>query len=150
MDGLPNFRIHGAPLARFARRSSAKISHTRIFLFAATAPSFESGFGPFYLFKCTEGRLTCNPKATPPPDKYKWYKGTTLLTSSPPYRIEHGEFSTLIIDNVDQNRDEGLYTCYAENVLGHAEATARATVLGKNLVLYRFADTNLSSEIAQK
>ena len=112
-----------------------KISRTRIFLFAAIKPSFaESGFGPFYLFKGTAGRLTCNPKAAPRPskDQYKWYKGTTLLTSSPPYRIEHGEYSTLIIDNVDKNRDEGLYKCYAENVLGNATENATATVFGEN------------------
>ena len=113
----------------------SKISHTRIFLFEAIKPSFEgSGFGPFYLFKRTEGQLKCNPKAAPRPtkDQYKWYKGTTLLTSSPPYRIEHEEFSTLIIDNVDQNRDEGLYKCYAENFLGNATENATATVLGEN------------------
>ena len=100
------------------------------------APSFETGFGPFYLFKGTEGRLKCNPKAGPRPskDQYKWYKGTTLLTSSPPYRIEHGEFSTLIIDKVDKNRDKGPYTCYAKNSLGHAEATANAIVFSENYI----------------
>ena len=30
MDGLPNFFTHGAPLARFARRSSAIIIHDKI------------------------------------------------------------------------------------------------------------------------
>ena len=105
-------------------------------LFAVKAPSFERGFGPFYLFKGTEGRLTCNPEAAPRPskDQYKWYKGTTLLRSSPPYRIEHGEFSTLIIDKVDQNRDKGPYTCYAENFLGNATETATATFLGENFI----------------
>ena len=98
------------------------------------APFFETGFGPFYLFKGTEGRLECNPKAAPWPSEYKWYKGTTLLTSSPLYRIEHGEFSTLIIYKVDENRDEGPYTCYAENFLGNARETATATVLGENYI----------------
>ena len=100
------------------------------------APSFETGFGPFYLFKGTEGRLTCNPKAAPrlSKDQYKWYKGTTLLTSSPPYRIEHGEFSTLIIDKVDEDRDEGPYTCYAKNFLGNATETATATVFSENYI----------------
>ena len=98
------------------------------------APSFETGFGPFYLFNGTEGRLTCNAEAAPRPSEYKWYKGTTLLTSSPPYRIEHGEFSTLIIDKVDENRDQGSYTCYAENFLGNATETATATVLGENFI----------------
>ena len=114
-----------------------KISHTRIFLFAARKTSFaESGFGPFYLFRGTVGRLTCNPRAAPRPskDQYKWYKGTTLLTSSPPYKIEHGKFSTLIIDNVNKTRDEGIYKCYAENFLGNNEATATATVLGENVM----------------
>ena len=56
------------------------------------------------------------------------------MTSSPPYRIEHREFSTLIIDNVDKNRDEGLYTCYAKNFLGNATETVTATVLGENIM----------------
>ena len=30
MDGLPNFLNHGAPLARFARRSSAVIAHLAV------------------------------------------------------------------------------------------------------------------------
>ncbi|XP_073228624.1 fibronectin type III domain-containing protein-like [Porites lutea] len=106
------------------------------------APFFETGFGPFYLFNGTEGRLTCNPKAAPWPSKYqyKWYKGTTLLTSSPPYRIEHGEFSTLIIDQVDENRDEGPYKCYAENFLGNATETATATVLERTIITVRPED----------
>ena len=92
------------------------------------------------MFKGTEGRLKCNPKAAPRPtkDQYKWYKGTTLLTSSSPYRIEYGEYSTLIVDNVDKDRDEGLYKCFAENFLGNDEATGTATVLGENFMMYRF------------
>ena len=79
-------------------------------------------------------------KAAPRPskDQYKWYKGTTLLTSSSPYRIEYGEYSTLIVDNVDKDRDEGLYKCFAENFLGNDEATGTATVLGENVMMYRF------------
>ena len=112
----------------------------------------ESGFGPLYLFKGTEGRLKCNPKAAPRPskDQYKWYKGTTLLTSSPPYRIVHGEFSTLIIDNVDKNRDEGLYKCYAENFLGNDEATATATVLGENVMHVSFRYKVLSIQVVSR
>ena len=84
--------------------------------------------------------MKCNPKAAPRPtkDNYKWYKGNTLLTSSPPYKIEYGEYSTLIIDNVDKNRDEGDYKCFAENFLGSHEATGKATVLGENIMMYRF------------
>ena len=40
----------------------------------------------------------------------------------------------MIIDKVDQNRDKGPYTCYAENVLGNATETATATVLGENFI----------------
>ena len=84
--------------------------------------------------------MKCNPKAAPRPtkDQYKWYKGNTLVTSSSPYRIEYGEYSTLIIDNVDKNRDEGDYKCFAENFLGSDEATGKATVLGENIMMYRF------------
>ena len=61
----------------------------------------------------------------------------------------------MIIDNVDKNRDEGDYKCFAENFLGNDEATGKATVLGENVMMYRsdtsrFADTNSSSEIALK
>ena len=38
----------------------------------------------------------------------------------------------MIIDNVDKNRDEGDYKCFAENFLGSDEATGKATVLGEN------------------
>ena len=61
----------------------------------------------------------------------------------------------MIIDNVDKNRDEGDYKCFAANFLGQDEATGKATVLGENVMMYcfdtsRFADTNSSSEIALK
>ena len=84
--------------------------------------------------------MKCNPKAAPRPtkDDYEWYKGNTLLTSSPPYTIEYGEYSTLIIDNVEKNRDEGDYKCFAKNFLGNDEATGKATVLGENIMMYRF------------
>ena len=39
----------------------------------------------------------------------------------------------MIIDKVEKE-DEGLYTCYAENVLGNATETANATVLGENFI----------------
>ena len=80
--------------------------------------------------------MKCNPKAAPRPtkDDYEWYKGNTLLTSSPPYRIEYGEYSTLIVDNVDKDRDEGLYKCYAKNSLGYDEATENATVFSENYI----------------
>ena len=61
----------------------------------------------------------------------------------------------MVIDKVDKNRDEGDYKCFAKNFLGSDEATGKATVLGENILMYRFdtsrfADTNSSSEIAPK
>ena len=44
----------------------------------------------------------------------------------------------MIVDNVDKDRDEGLYKCFAENFLGNDEATGTATVLGENVMMYRF------------
>ena len=44
----------------------------------------------------------------------------------------------MIVDNVDKDRDEGLYKCFAENFLGNGEATGTATVLGENVMMYRF------------
>ncbi|CAH3151030.1 unnamed protein product, partial [Porites lobata] len=115
------------------------VSSTYVKVLGIKTSFAESGFGPFYLFKGTEGRLKCNPKAAPrpPKDQYKWYKGTTLLTSSPPYKIEYGEYSTLIIDNVDKNRDEGDYKCFAANFLGQDEATGKATVLERTIITVR-------------
>ena len=61
----------------------------------------------------------------------------------------------MIVDNVDKDRDEGLYKCFAENFLGIDEATGTATVLGENVMMYRFdtsrfADINSNSEIGLK
>ena len=44
----------------------------------------------------------------------------------------------MIIDNVDKNRDEGDYKCFAGNFLGSDEATEKATVLGESIMMYRF------------
>ena len=44
----------------------------------------------------------------------------------------------MIIDNVEKDRDEGSYNCYVENFLGSDEATEKATVLGENVMMYRF------------
>ena len=61
----------------------------------------------------------------------------------------------MIVDNVDKDRDEGLYKCFAENLLGNDEATGTATVLGENVMMYRFdtsrfAGINSNSETGLK
>ena len=106
----------------------------------AIVPSFkQNGFGPFYLFEETEGRLKCNPKAAPRPNMLKWYKeGQELQTTTPPYSVEAD--GTLVIDTVIRERDTGEYECYAENFLGNDSAKARASVFGKDesVFLYIF------------
>ena len=100
-------------------------------------PSFERrGFGPFYLFEESEGRLKCDPDAAPRPNLYKWFKDGTELTMSPPYRLESD--GTLVISNVERSRDAGQYKCSATNFLNTAEATAQATVLGKDKSFFCF------------
>ena len=102
----------------------------KISLFAAMAPSFKkTGFGPFYMFKGTEGRLKCNPEAAPHPDTFRWYKGGIVLKTTP-YRVESD--GTLVIAKVNKERDEGEYRCFAKNILGEATAYSNATVYGKN------------------
>ena len=104
---------------------------TLIFIFAAKAPSFKFGFGPFYLFKDSEGRLNCEADAAPPPT-FEWFKvtGNNQVDIKSGGRYELFSNGTLIIANVTEN-DEGQYRCKATNVLDSANDTAPASVLGK-------------------
>ena len=103
----------------------------QISIFTAIAPSFkENGFGPFYLFRESQGRLKCNPKAAPRPNIFRWYKdGQELKTT--PYSVQAD--GTLVISKVTKDMDKNVFKCYAQNFLGNDTATATATVLGKNL-----------------
>ncbi|XP_068714977.1 fibronectin type III domain-containing protein-like [Montipora foliosa] len=95
----------------------------------AIAPSFQkNGFGPFYLFQESEGRLKCDPEAAPRPTIFKWYKDDIEITPGVTYQIESD--GTLVISNVQRSRDEGRYACYAENFLGDDVAESNAIVYG--------------------
>ena len=99
--------------------------------FTALAPSFaKRGFGPFYLFQDSEGRLKCDPDAAPRPNSYRWFKEGTEINMTSPYRLKSD--GTLVISEVQRNRDAGQYKCSATNILATDEATAEATVLGKD------------------
>jgi len=100
------------------------------FISTAKPPSFKFGFGPFYLFKDSEGRLDCEPDAAPPPT-FQWSKGTgnNKVVINTGGRYTSFPNGTLIIANVTQN-DEGQYSCEATNFLDAASATAGASVLG--------------------
>lgn len=106
----------------------------------AKAPSFKFGFGPFYLFKDSEGRLDCEPDAAPPPT-FEWSK----VTGNNQGDIKHGGryklFSngTLMIANVTQN-DEGQYSCKATNFLDTDSATAEASVLERTRIVVKPED----------
>ena len=104
---------------------------TLIFIFTAKKPSFESEFGPFYLFKDSEGRLNCEPDAAPQPT-YQWSKGTgnNKIDITDGGRYKSFPNGTLTIANVTKN-DEGQYSCKATNIIGSTTATAVASVLGK-------------------
>ncbi|XP_068713298.1 fibronectin type III domain-containing protein-like [Montipora foliosa] len=102
------------------------VSSTYVEVFAI-APSFQkNGFGPFYLFQESEGRLKCDPEATPRPAIFKWYRDDVDITPGVTYQIESD--GTLVISNVQRSRDQGKYLCYAENFLGNDSAESTATV----------------------
>ena len=95
----------------------------------AKAPSFkEKGFGPFYLFEESVGRLNCDPEATPRPT-FKWYKRDEELNTAP-YSLQLD--GTLIINNVNRARDAGEFSCFAKNFVGSATAKANATIYGRS------------------
>ena len=51
------------------------------------------------------------------------------ITPGVTHQIEND--GTLVISNVNRSRDQGRYSCYAENFLGTAQAESIASVLGK-------------------
>ncbi|XP_068715034.1 hemicentin-1-like [Montipora foliosa] len=109
------------------------VSSTYVEVFAM-APSFQkNGFGPFYLFQDSEGRLKCNPEASPRPNVFKWYKDDVEITPGVSYQIESE--GTLVISNVNRSRDQGRYSCYAQNFLGTALAESIASVLESTQII---------------
>ncbi|XP_068759670.1 fibronectin type III domain-containing protein-like [Montipora capricornis] len=109
----------------------------------AIAPSFqENGFGPFYLFHESEGRLKCDPEAAPRPNIFKWYKDDVEITPGVTYQIEND--GTLVIINVQRSRDEGRYACYAENFLGDDLAESTAIVYKKTRIILAPKDRNVT------
>ncbi|XP_068713129.1 fibronectin type III domain-containing protein-like [Montipora foliosa] len=109
----------------------------------AIKPSFQkNGFGPFYLFQESEGRLKCDPEAAPRLTIFKWYKNDNEITPGVTYQIEND--GTLVISNVNRSRDEGRYACYAENFLGHATENSRATVFEKTRIILAPKDRNVT------
>ena len=102
-----------------------------IYLFPAIAPSFKNGFGPFYLFQDSEGRLKCDPEAAPRPSTFKWFdEYGAEIKSGYGYSIEQD--GTLVISKVERSQHKGKFSCYAKNFLGNATAEGTATVYGKN------------------
>lgn len=98
-----------------------------IFIFSAKPPTFTS-FGPFYLFKDSQGVLKCQPDAAPPPE-FRWYKGDTEITTGGRYTVSQD--GTLLIKDVTE-QDAGQYKCWAKNFLKETfSPTAPAYVLGK-------------------
>ena len=80
MDGLPNFLTHGAPLAGFARRSSAKTMND-------FAPDYlQSLFSQrhsAYSLRNSEGRLTLSKPSTNYLKRSFSYCGATLWNNLP-------------------------------------------------------------------
>ncbi|XP_068757831.1 fibronectin type III domain-containing protein-like [Montipora capricornis] len=98
------------------------------------APSFErNGFGPFYLFKGSKGRLECVPEAAPRPTEFRWFKDEGPELSGGRYTVEKN--GTLVIDKINSD-DAGEYKCSVKNLLGSAAATANATIYaGTSIVI---------------
>lgn len=104
-------------------------SDRQLLSFTAKAPSFKKkGFGPFYLFEESVGRLKCDPEAAPRPT-FKWYKGGKELNTAP-YSVQVD--GTLIINNVNRARDAGEFSCFATNFVGNDTAKADATIYGRS------------------
>lgn len=109
----------------------------------AIAPSFQkNGFGPFYLFQESEGRLKCDPEAAPRPTVFLWYKDDVEITPGVTYQIESD--GTLVIGNVQRSRDQGKYLCYAENFLGNDSAESIAIVYEKTRIILAPRDRNVT------
>ncbi|XP_068757845.1 fibronectin type III domain-containing protein-like [Montipora capricornis] len=109
----------------------------------AIAPSFQkNGFGPFYLFQESEGRLKCDPEAAPRPTVFTWYKDAVNITPGVTYQIEND--GTLVISNVQRRRDQGKYACYAENFLGSDLAESTAIVYEKTRIILAPKDRNVN------
>ncbi|XP_068738238.1 fibronectin type III domain-containing protein-like [Montipora capricornis] len=107
------------------------------------APSFQkNGFGPFYLFQDSEGRLKCDPEAAPRPTVFTWYKEDVEITPGVTYQIESD--GTLVISNVQRSRDQGKYACYAESFLGNALAENTAIVYEKTRIILAPKDRNVT------
>ncbi|XP_068759030.1 fibronectin type III domain-containing protein-like [Montipora capricornis] len=98
------------------------------------APSFErNGFGPFYLFEGSKGRLECVPEAAPRPTEFRWSKDGGPELSGGRYTVEKN--GTLVIDKINST-DAGEYKCSVKNLLGSAAATANATIYaGTSIVI---------------
>ncbi|XP_043943377.1 contactin-1 [Protopterus annectens] len=91
------------------------------------APSFEVNPVKRRILAVKGGKavVECKPKAAPKPH-FSWSKGTELLRNSS--RMSIWSDGSLEIWNITR-RDEGSYTCYAENDRGSANSTGILSVL---------------------
>ena len=112
-----------------APHDKAVLGVLSVISFSAQAPSFtRNGFGPFYLFEGSKGRLECVPEAAPRPTEFRWSKDGGPELSGGRYTVEKN--GTLVIDEVNFD-DRGEYKCSVKNLLDSAEARANATIYGK-------------------
>lgn len=109
----------------------------------AIAPSFKNGFGPFYLFQDSEGRLKCDPEAAPRPSTFKWFdKNGAEIKSGNGYTIEQD--GTLVITKVERSQHAGKFSCYAQNFLGNATAEGMATVYDRTRIVRGPSDLSVN------
>ena len=71
----------------------------------------------------------CEARAVPFP-QYAWYKNGVLLTNSSNSDVTLFR-NTLILRNLNKERDEGMYQCLANNTHGEVVSTAQLRILCK-------------------
>lgn len=95
-------------------------------------------------------RVFCTLQHGSQPVSFQWHKDGHPLPVSLNDRIaiqNHNDYSSLIIDKVSRNFDNGNYTCSATNSHGHDTVSSMLIVQGKNRLDYNYIKISFVSVI---